>query len=52
MAKSKPKKTEVDIAIAHPPSDRYKSNYLTWKQFVLANFPEDKYPAMRQEYLK
>jgi hypothetical protein len=47
---SKPKKTEPDVV--YPPSDRYKSAYSSWQHFVMANVPEDKYPLMREQYLK
>ena len=50
MAKSK--KADVDVAIANKMGDRYKSNYLSWEQFVIANFPEDKYPDSRKTYLQ
>jgi hypothetical protein len=46
------KKSDADIAIAYPPCDRYKSNYSSWQHFVIENVPEDKYPLMREQYLK
>jgi hypothetical protein len=46
MAKSK--KPEPDVA--RSVCDRYKPTYPTWEQFVIANF--DKYPLMREQYLK
>lgn len=47
---AKPKKTEPDAA--HSPCDRYKSKYASWQHFVMAAVPEDKYPLMREQYLK
>ena len=55
MAKPKAKKEEVkddEIAITSKNGDRYKSKYETWEDFVKANFPEDKYPSLRKEYLR
>ena len=49
---SKSKKADVDVAIANKMGDRYKSNYLSWEQFVIANFPVDKYPDSRKTYLQ
>jgi hypothetical protein len=58
MAKPKKKKVEAvvkegAIAVLAPVNgDRYKSRYETWDDFVKANFPEDKYPSLRKEYLR
>ena len=46
---AKPKKVEAEV-IAYPP--RYKSNYASWQDFVGAMVPADKYPAMRERYLR
>lgn len=57
MAKPKKKKDDVvvkDDAIAVLASlngDRYKSQYASWNDFVMAMMPEKDYPTMRQNYL-
>ena len=56
MAKKKKVESVVEddaIAVVAPLNgDRYKSKYETWEDFVKANFPEDKYPSLRKEYLR
>lgn len=60
IAMAKPKKKKVEaviedgaIAVLAPLNgDRYKSIYETWEDFVKDNFPEDKYPSLRKEYLR
>lgn len=47
---AKLKKTEPDVV--YPVCDRYKSKYSSWQHFVMANVPDDKYPTMREQYLK
>lgn len=56
---AKPKKKEDDVVVkddaiavlAPLNGDRYKSQYASWNDFVMAMMPEKDYPTMRQNYL-
>lgn len=56
---AKPKKKEDDVVVkddaiavlASLNGDRYKSQYASWNDFVMAMMPEKDYPTMRQNYL-
>jgi hypothetical protein len=46
--KSAPKQEVIE---ATPIIERYRSRH-TWKEFVMEFVPADKYPTMRETYLK